>query len=92
MGYGVRGLASPHPFLGATRCAVASYSGLDVLVIMQLKFLQCCALTGAGDGQDSAVNREVSAHVLGHGSMPVVVQRQVGWSRQCRKLFSFRSW
>ena len=22
MGYGVRGLASPHPFLGATRCAV----------------------------------------------------------------------
>ena len=37
----------------------------------------CCALTGAGDGPDSAENREISARVLGLGSMPVVVQRQV---------------
>ena len=37
----------------------------------------CCALTGAGDGPDRAENREVSARVLGLGSMPVVVQRQV---------------
>ena len=38
----------------------------------------CCApLTGAGEGPDSAENREVSARVLGLGSMPVVVQRKV---------------
>ena len=38
---------------------------------------RCCALTGAGDGPDSAENREVSARVLGLGFMPVVMQRQV---------------
>ena len=36
-----------------------------------------CALSGAGDGPDSAENREVSASVLGLGSLPVVLQRQV---------------
>ena len=33
--------------------------------------------TGACAGADSAENREVSARVLGLGSLPVVVQRQV---------------
>ena len=37
MGFGVRGLASPHSYLGAP---CASYSGLDVPVVVQLKFLQ----------------------------------------------------
>ena len=111
MGYGVRGLASPLPFLGATRCAVRIVLRLWTSpVITQLNFLQyfenvvvpqflsstecsrlqlcfrgvhaqcklcksqrfhravlrrflrarCCALTGAGDGPDSAENREDS--------------------------------
>ena len=29
----------------------------------------CCALTGAGDGRDTAENREVSARVLGQGCL-----------------------
>ena len=34
-------------------------------------------MTGACAGPDSAENREVSARILGLGSLPVVVQRQV---------------
>ena len=51
------------------------------------------ATTGACAGPDSAEIRGVSARVLGLGSLPVVVQRQVpGWSRQCSKLWRLRSW
>ena len=43
-----------------------------------------CALTSAGDGPDSAENREVSARVLGQGCLARCHARQ-GLSRQCRK-------
>ena len=36
----------------------------------------CCALTGAGDGPDSAENREVSARVLGQGCLARCDARQ----------------
>ena len=36
----------------------------------------CCALTGAGDGPDSAENREVSARVLGQGCLTRCDARQ----------------
>ena len=78
-------------------------------------------MTGAGDGPDSAENREVSARVLGQGCLARCDARQgfvqtvqktvkiplafldmvharrcattgAGWSRQCRKLLSIRSW
>ena len=39
-------------------------------------FAHCCALTGAGDGPDSAENREVSARVLGHGCLARCDARQ----------------
>ena len=53
----------------------------------------CCALTGAADGPDSAENREDSACVLGHGCLARrCVTTGAGWSRQCRKLWSLRSW
>ena len=41
-GYGVRGLASPHQFWVPPGARCASFSALDVPVIMQLKFLQFC--------------------------------------------------
>ena len=37
----------------------------------------CCALTGAGDGLDSAEKREVSARVLGQGCLARCDARQV---------------
>ena len=123
-GLRVRGLASPHPFLGATRCAVrivlrlwtsllfcSSISCIPTRTWRCLSFRSsecsnfqlcfrgvyaqcklckswsfhravlrrclralCCALTGAGDGPDSAENREDSACVLGHGSCPSLLQ------------------
>ena len=120
MGYGVRGLASPHPFLGATRCAVrivlrlwtsllfcSSSSCIPTRTWSRLSFRSstecsnfqlcfrgvyaqcklckswsfhravlrrclralCCALTGAGDGPDSAEIRKVSVRVLGQGCL-----------------------
>ena len=109
MGYGVRGLASPHPswvpqvrfpFLDRVLQLpiVLQRRVRAVQTVQKLELPPCSSSTlftcpllcvdSAGDGPDSAENREDSARVLGHGSCPSLCKKGAGWSRQCRKLWS----
>ena len=126
-GYGVRGLASPHPLLGChqvrgahrfllwtsllfcssssciptrtwrclnfrsstecsnfqlcfrgvyAQCKLCKSWSFHRAVLRRCLRALCCALTSAGDGLDSAENREVSARVLGQGCLARCDARQ----------------
>ena len=51
----------------SANCALDGDSTVQFFDFVYVLRARCCALTGAGDGPDSAEIREVSACVLGHG-------------------------
>ena len=60
MGYVVRGLASPHPFLGATRCAVLIVLRLWTIITAQV----LAVLRERGDASDSVPRQSAPSSVV----------------------------